>query len=139
MFLGSPEIISSSLDHTQVVCLLSVKIDYSRIRHFQIAYNSPSPPASPKKKCINIVFSFCEVRLYVTPLKKWKQWLCKIGLRWGEGGRDNKVYYGQCENSEFPGPHKPVNFDHYKGVQLRANGRNNSQQCWGLQCFAGRI
>ena len=32
----------------------------------------------------------------------------------GGGGRDNKVYYGQCENGEFPGPLKPVNFDHYK-------------------------
>ena len=27
---------------------------------------------------------------------------------------DNKVYYGQCERGEFPGPHKPVNFDLYK-------------------------
>ena len=37
--------------------------------------------------------------------------------RWGGGGgggEDNKVYYGQCENGEFPGPHKLVNFHHYK-------------------------
>ena len=30
------------------------------------------------------------------------------------GGEDNKVYDGQCENGEFPGPHKLVNFHHYK-------------------------
>ena len=37
-----------------------------------------------------------------------------VALGGGGGGRDNKVYNGQCENGEFPGPHKPVNFDHYK-------------------------
>ena len=27
----------------------------------------------------------------------------------------------------------------YQYVRPRANGRNNSQQCWGLQCIVGRI
>ena len=41
---------------TQVVCLLSVKIFYSRIRHFQIAHNSlcPPPPRPLEKKCITL-------------------------------------------------------------------------------------
>ena len=96
MFLGSPDfIVSSSLDHTQVVCLLSVKIFYSGIRHFQIAHNSPCPPRKTmNKRCpqflqgTTVFYTLEKIETMVI-----QNWVARWG---GGGGEDKKVYYGQC-------------------------------------------